>query len=234
MSKIVWDAVGERKYETGVKHGVLYPRVGNAYPKGVGWNGLTSVDISPEGGEANDIWADDTKYLSLRSKENCNGTINAYMYPDEFAECDGSKYVVPGVKIGQQTRKPFGFSFVSTIGNDTEFEDYGFILHLIWGATVSPSQRTYTTINDNPEASELSWEFDTTPVEIGTIEGIDETFKPLAHMEIHSTDFTETAAKAKFDALMEVLYGKDPTTAGGNDGVDPRLPMPKEVIEMLM
>lgn len=231
MSKIVWDAVGERKYETGVKKGVVYPRVGSAYPNGAAWNGLTSVDISPDGGESNDIWADDTKYLSLRSKENCKATINAYTYPDEFAECDGSAFVIPGVKVGQQTRKPFGFSFVSTIGNDTEFEDYGYILHLIWGATAAPSQKTYNTINNDPEATEMSWELDTVPVEVGKINNVE--YKPFAHMEIDSTKFDTTELKTKLTTLEDILYGKDPTTAGGNDGVDPRLPLPAEVISIL-
>lgn len=218
MSKIVWDAVGERKYETGIKKGVLYPQVSGAYPKGVGWNGLTSFEASPDGGEANDFWADDTKYLSLRSRENFKGTLGAYMYPDEFAECDGSAFVANGVKIGQQPRKAFGLSYVSTIGNDTEGEDYGYILHLIWGATVAPSQRTYNTINDNPEPTEMSWEVDTVPTEVGTIGGV--TYKAFAHMEIDSTkaDATQLAA------LEDILYGTENT--------QPYLPLPAAVLAM--
>ena len=146
MSKLVWDAIGERIYETGTKKGVLYPQVNKAYPKGVAWNGLTSVSDSPDGGEANDIWADDIKYLSIRSAENFKATIEAYTYPDEFAECDGSVAVIPGVYVGQQNRRPFGFSYVSTVGNDTDYNDYGYKIHLVWGCTAAPSEKQYQTI----------------------------------------------------------------------------------------
>ena len=216
MSKLVWDATGERLYETGCKKGVLYPQYGSSYPIGVVWNGLTKFTESPDGGEATDIWADDIKYLSIRSRENFKGTIEAYTYPDEFAECDGSAWIIPGVKIGQQTRKPFGFSYVSTVGNDTEYEDHGYIIHLIWGATAAPSSKDYQTINDSPEATSLSWEIDTVPVEIGTING--KTYKPSAHMEIHSLGVDAS----NLATLEAALYGSDNSVA--------HLPSPAEVI----
>lgn len=216
MSKIVWDAVGERLYETGTKKGVLYPQVDGAYPAGVAWNGLTSFSASPDGGEANDIYADDIKYLSLRSTENFKGTIEAYTYPDEFAECDGSAWIVPGLKVGQQVRKPFGFSFVSTKGNDTQLDNYGYIIHLIWNATAAPSEKSYSTINDSPEAITFSWEIDTIPTEVGTINGV--TYKPFAHMEIDSTKVDATL----LGQFEDIIYG----SASGNA----YLPLPASVI----
>ena len=222
MSEIVWDAVGERTYETGTKHGVLYPQVGAAYPKGVAWNGLTAVTESPEGAEANALYADDIKYLNLRSAENFKATIEAYTYPDEFAECDGSIAVVPGVKIGQQARKPFGFSYTTTLGNDTDYEDHGYVIHLVWGATAAPSEKGYQTINDSPEAITFSWEIDTIPVEIGTING--QAFKPSAKMDIDSTKVDA----AKLTSFKAIIYGTN--GEGGSEGTDPRLPLPAEVI----
>lgn len=216
MSKIVWDAIGERLYETGTKKGVLYVQSSGAYPSGVPWNGLTSFSASPEGGEANDIYADDIKYLSLRSTENFKGTIEAYTYPDEFSECDGSAWVVPGLKIGQQVRKPFGFTFVSTKGNDSLLDNYGYIIHLIWNATAAPSEKQYQTINDSPEAITFSWEIDTIPTEIGTINGV--SYKPAAHMEIDSTKVDPTLL-ASFE---DIIYGSANSNA--------YLPLPAAVI----
>lgn len=220
MSKLVWDAIGERTYETGTKKGVLYPQSGTTYPKGVVWNGLTAVTNSPEGAEANALYADDIKYLNLRSAEDFKATIEAYTYPDEFAECDGSAWVATGVKIGQQARKPFGFSYVTTIGNDTEFEDHGYTIHLVWGATAAPSEKAYQTINDSPEAITFSWEIDTIPVEIGTVtvDGVAKTFKPCAHMEIDSTKVDPTLL-ASFE---DIIYGSASSTA--------YLPLPAAVI----
>lgn len=218
MSKLVWDAVGERLYETGTKKGVLYPQSGSTYPLGVAWNGLTAVTESPEGAEATAIYADDIKYLNLRSVEDFKATIEAYTYPEEFAECDGSAWVATGVKIGQQARKPFGFSFVSTVGNDTEYEAHGYIIHLIWGATASPSEKSFQTINDSPEAITFSWEVDTVPVEIGTVGGVE--YKPAAHMEIDS----RLVDPEDLEDLEEILYGTENTS--------PRLPLPAEVIAL--
>lgn len=216
MALLKWDEIGERLYETGTKKGVLYPQVGNAYPKGYAWNGLTAFTESPDGGEATDIFADDIKYISIRSRENFKATIEAYTYPEEFAACDGSAAVAtaPGVHIGQQPRKPFGFSCVTTIGNDTEFEEHGYKIHLVWGATASPTEKNYQTINNDPEAVTFSWEIDTLPVAVSG-------YKPTAHMEIDSTK----ANPAKLKQLEDILYGTATT--------DPRLPLPDEVIEIL-
>lgn len=224
MSKLIWDAIGERLYETGTKQGVLYPQVNGAYPLGVAWNGLTGFTQSADGGEATDMWADDIKYLSIRSTENFKGTIEAYTYPDEFAECDGSAQPIPGVTIGQQNRKAFGFSYVTTIGNDTDYNDYGYKIHLVWGATAAPSEKSYQTINDSPEAITFSWEIDTTPV---VVTG----YKPTAHMEIDSTKFTTQEQKAKLEALEAAIWGTDGT--GSSQGTDPYLPLPDAVIAML-
>ena len=196
MPKLLWDQVGERFYETGVKKGVLYKQASGAYPAGVAWNGLTAVSQSSAGGEANDFYADDIKYLTLRSVENYAGTIEAYTYPDEWAECDGSAAVATGVKISQQPRKAFGLSWVTTIGNDTELDEYGYKIHLVWGATASPSEKSYQTIIDSPEPISFSWEFYTTPVPVTG-------HKATAHMEIDSTKCDAT----KLAALEAVLYG---------------------------
>ena len=203
MSLLKWDQVGERFYETGTKKGVLYPQGANGtYPKGVAWNGLSAVTESPDGAEPTDIYADDIKYLSIRSVENYKGTIEAYTYPDEFGECDGSATLIAGVTIGQQPRKPFGFSWVTTLGNDTSYDDYGYKIHVVWGATASPSEKSYQTINDSPEAITFSWEIDTIPVAV-------KGHKPTAHMEIDSTKVTP----AQLRAIEAVLYGTDDAEA---------------------
>ena len=201
MARLVWDQVGERFYETGTKKGVLYLQSSGTYPSGVAWNGLTAVNESPEGAEANDIYADDIKYLTLRSAENFKATIEAYTYPEEFEECDGSRVVASGVTIGAQPRKSFGFSFVTTFGNDTELDEHGYKIHLIYGATVSPSEKSYQTINDSPEAISFSWEVDTVPIPVTG-------YKPTAHIVINSTKFTGASA-SKLEALEAVLYGTD-------------------------
>lgn len=220
MSKLVWDQTGERLYETGVDRGVLY-LVGassGAYDTGFAWNGLTAVTESPSGAEPTDLYADNIKYLTMRSAETFGATIEAYTYPDEFAECDGSASIATGVVIGQQARKTFGLCYRTTLGNDVDGNDYGYKLHLIYGATASPSEKSYATINDSPEAITLSWEITTTPVNVTGL-------KPTACITIDST-------KADADclaALEEVLYGKDPTGSETGDGVEPRLPLPDEV-----
>ena len=223
MAKLVWDQIGEHTYETGVKKGVLYLQSGNVqqgytYPTGVAWNGLTSVSESPEGGDANDIYADDIKYLVLRGAESFGGTIEAYTYPDEFAECDGSATLVSGVTLGQQPRKTFGFSYVTTLGNDTELNKYGYKIHLIYGASASPSERSYETINDSPEPINFSWEFTTVPV---PVDGHEATSLII----IDSTKFTTEQQKAKLTAFEDILYGGENTTA--------RLPLPNEVKTLL-
>lgn len=218
MSKIVWDKTGERYYETGVKNGVLYLQTNGVYNNGVAWNGLTAVTESPSGAEATALYADDMKYLNLYSAEEFGATIEAYTYPDEFGECDGSKELVEGVTIGQQTRKAFGLCYRTVIGNDTDGEAHGYKLHIIYGAMASPSEKAYATINDSPEAITFSWEVTTTPVNVTGA-------KPTASVVIDSTKADPT----KLAALEVILYGKDPTTRDGNDGVAPRLPLPDEL-----
>lgn len=221
MTKLLWDQTGERRYETGVDRGVLYVPTNGVYGpgSGVAWNGLTTVTESPSGAEANAIYADNIKYLSLYSAEEFGGTIEAYTYPDEFMECDGSLISGGGVNIGQQSRKAFGLSYRSRVGNDTGGSDYGYKLHLVYSATASPSEKAYATINDSPEAITFSWEFTTIPVAITTeINGV--TPKPSAILTIDSTKVDATALAALEDALY------------GTAGADARLPMPDEVIAM--
>lgn len=227
--KLVWDQTGERLYETGVSQGVLYPiQTGGVYTTGVAWNGLSSITESPSGAEASAIYADNIKYLSLMSTEELGGTIEAYMAPDEFAECDGSKELSPGVYAGQQNRKKFGLAYKTLLGNDVDSNDYGYKLHLIYGCLASPSEKGYSSVNDSPEAISLSWEFTTTPVEITTqIDG--KTLKPTSLLTFDSTKVNAE----KLAALEEILFGKDPTTSGGDDGVEPRLPLPDEVIKIM-
>lgn len=214
MSKIVWDKTGERYYETGVKQGVLYPiQTGGVYTKGVAWNGLTAVTESPSGAEATALYADDIKYLNLMSNEEFGATIEAYTYPDEFADCDGSAALAEGVMIGQQKRKTFGLSYKTTVGNDVDGNDYGYKLHLIYGCLAAPSEKAYATINDSPEAITFSWEVSTTPVNV-------EGFKPTSQITIDSTK----ADKAKLEALEKILYG--------DADAEPKLPLPDEVAEI--
>ena len=211
MSKLVWDETSKRLYETGVKKSVLYPQGTNGtYPKGVAWNGLTAVTENPSGAESNPLYADDIKYIDLRSAEEFGATIEAYTYPDEFAVCDGSAEIATGVTIGQQVRKAFGLAYRTTLGNDTEFNDYGYKLHLIYNATASPSEKGYQTINDNPEAITFSWELTTTPIAVTG-------FKPTAAITIDSTKVDA----AKLKSLEDILYG--------TEEADARLPLPDEI-----
>lgn len=222
MARLTWHNSGTRKYEVGVKNGVLYP-IGNdgQYSTGVAWNGLSAVNESPSGAEETKIYADDIKYLGLMSAEEYAATIEAYYYPDEFAECNGEKELVDGVTIGQQPRKKFGFSYVSTIGNEVQGENYGYMLHLVYGCVASPSERNHQTINDSPEASAMSWEVSTTPVEVGTIGGV--AYKPTATLNLDSTKVSSAA----MEAIKDALYGS--ATGTGN----PRLPLPSEVLTII-
>ena len=213
MAKLVWDKTGDRLYETGVKNGVLYIPTAGVYSKGVAWNGLTAVTESPSGAEATALYADDTKYLSLMSAEEFGATIEAYTYPDEFAACDGSAELAGGVMIGQQKRSTFGLCYKTTIGNDTEGNDHGYKLHIIYGALAKPSERAYASINDSPEAITFSWEITTTPVNVTGA-------KPTASLVIDSTK----ADPSKLAALEDILYGKD-----GEPSIEPRLPLPDEI-----
>lgn len=217
MAKLVWDKTGDRLYETGVKNGVLYIPTAGVYSKGVAWNGLTAVTESPSGAEATPLYADDTKYLSLMSAEEFGATIEAYTYPDEFAACDGSAELASGVMIGQQKRSTFGLCYKTTIGNDTDGNDHGYKLHIIYGALAAPSEKAYASINDSPEAITFSWEITTTPVNVTGA-------KPTASLVIDSTK----ADPSKLAALEDILYGKD-----GEPGNEPRLPLPDEIKSLM-
>ena len=213
--KLTWDNIGERFYETGVDRGVLYPvQTGGEYSKGVAWNGLTAVTESPSGAEATAIYADNIKYLNLMSAEEFGATVEAYTYPDEFAECDGSAALTTGVYIGQQSRKTFGLCYRTILGNDVENNDFGYKLHLIYGAMASPSEKSYNTVNDSPEAVTFSWELTTTPVAV-------EGFKPTASVTIDSTKCDAD----KLAALEAILYGSEDAEA--------RLPLPNEVMTIM-
>ena len=207
MSKLVWDQSGKRLYETGVDHGVLYP-------KGVAWNGLTAVTESPSGADVNDIYADNMKYLGLVGAEKFGATVEAYTYPDEFAECDGSVELVKGATIGQQNRKVFGMVYRTVIGNDVDGNEHGYKLHLIYGATAAPSEKAYNTINEDPEAITFSWELSTTPVNVTG-------HKPTASLTIDSTKADPT----KLAELEKILFGDTET--------EPRLPLPDEIAQLL-
>lgn len=212
MTALTWDNVGERLYETGVDHGVLYVQdEDGTYPQGVAWNGLETVTESPTGAEATPTYADNIKYLNLISVETFEGTVEAYTYPDEFAQCDGSESPTPGVAVGQQTRKTFGLSYRTRLGNDIEGTDFGYKLHLIYGATAAPSEKAYATINDSPEAISFSWAISALPVPVTD-------FKPTATMVIDSSKVDATA----LGLLQDMLWG--------SGGGDPHLPLPDEVI----
>lgn len=223
MAKLKWDQTGERLYETGCDRGVLFPvATGGTYGSGVAWNGLSSVNQSPSGAEATAVYADNIKYLDLMSAETFGATVEAYTYPDEFAECDGSATIAQGVTAGQQTRKMFGLSYRTLIGNDTEGTDHGYKIHLVYGAKAAPSERSYSTVNDSPEAATLSWELTTTPVDVPG-------FKPTAHLEIDSTK----ADPEKLKELEAILYGTDAGAEGTPAATEPRLPLPEEVITLM-
>lgn len=213
--KITWDEIGERLYETGVKQAVLYPMSDEGtYDKGVAWNGVTAINEKPSGAETTDLYANDSLYASLQSAEKYGCTIEAYTYPDEFEECDGTKEIAPGVTIGQQARKPFGLTYRTAIGNDIKGTDYGYKLHLMYGCKATPSEKSHGTINESPEASTFSWEVNTTPVNVNG-------FKPTSKLTIDSTK----VGAEKMAAIEKILYG--------SDEVDARLPLPAEVAEIL-
>jgi hypothetical protein len=214
MSKIIWDQTGERLYETGVDHGVLYVMENGEYPKGVAWNGLTAVTESPSGAEATPLYADNIKYLNLMSAEEFGATIEAYTYPDEFMACDGSASVATGVYIGQQARKTFGLAYRTVVGNDVDNNAHGYKLHLIYGALAAPSEKGYSSINDSPEAITFSWEVSTTPVNVTG-------FKPTATVVIDSTKVDAE----KLAALEAVLFG--------SESEDARLPLPDEIVTLI-
>lgn len=224
MGKLVWDESGKKTYETGLDRGVLYPQLATngTYPKGVAWNGLVSVSENPSGAESNKKYADNQVYLNLTSAEEFGCTIEAFTYPDEFAACDGSAEVAVGVVIGQQTRSTFGLCYRTIFGNDTKESDYGYKIHIVYGAKAAPTEKGYQTVNETPEAITFSWEVSTTPVNITG-------FKPSATMIIDSTK----CDPAKLAALETILYGKDATTEPVAPAVDPRLPLPDEIIQLI-
>lgn len=216
MSKLVWDQVGERTYETGVEKCVLFPfdNEKKAYGNGVAWNGVTKVEESPSGGEATAVYANNKQYLNLISAEKFGATLGAYTYPDEFAECDGSKEIAHGVYAGQQSRKTFGLCYKTLIGNDTEGTDHGYAIHFVYGCLASPSGKSYNTVNETPEAGEMSWTLSTTPVDVPG-------FKPTATITVKSTKCT----KEKLAALEELIYGAE--------SKESTLPMPNEIITLV-
>lgn len=212
-----WDETGEKLYETGVDHGVLYPMGENGYGNGVAWNGLTTVTETPSGAEATKLYADNIKYLEIRSAEEFGGTIEAYTYPDEWAECDGSAALATGVYAGQQPRKVFGLCYRTVLGNDVDLDKHGYKLHIVYGCTASPSERSYATINDSPEAITFSWEFSSVPVPVTG-------HKPVSCITIDSTKVDAT----KLATLESILYG-----TGGQTTVAARLPLPAEIVSTL-
>lgn len=219
MSKIVWDQTGERLYETGVDHGVLYIlQDDGTYGAGIAWNGLTAVTESPSGAEDTALYADNIKYINLKSNEEFGATVEAYTYPDEFMQCDGAAELSKGVVLGQQGRRTFALTYRTLVGNDIKGTDYGYKLHIIYGCSASPSEKNYQTVNDSPEAITFSWEINTTPIQV-------EGFKPVASVTIDSTKVDA----AKLAQLEEKLYGKDETSSGAGDGADAALAMPEDL-----
>lgn len=229
MSKLVWDQTGERYFESGISHGVLYPMDNNgAYPEGVAWNGLTGVDENPDGAEEQVLWADNIKYAAFRTPENHKGNIKAYTYPDEWKACDGQKTAgtLTGMTFGQQRRQPFGMCYRSEIGNDTAMDsDDGYILHLDYNSTVSPSSKSRATQNENPDAVEFSWDFSSTPVPVTGVEGVKQT----CTIELNSLKLGAN----KMAAIEAVLYGTDAVSGGSGNGTTARLPLPDEVYDII-
>lgn len=222
MTELKWDSAGERLYETGVDHGVLYiPDNTGAYANGYAWNGLTSVSESPSGAESNPQYADNIKYLNLISAEEFGATIEAFTYPDEFSQCDGTA-LVGGVQIAQQTRKSFGFSYRTLIGNDLVGTDFGYKIHLVYGCQAAPSEKSRSTVNDSPEAATFSWELTTNPVPVAGINAdTGKPYRPTAHVTIDSTKVSASALAE----LEEILYG--------TSSDEPRMPSPEEVLELV-
>lgn len=226
MSRLVWDAAGQHFYETGCDRGVLFPMGANGYDTGIAWNGLTGVTQSPSGGDPSPLWADNIKYANPRAAEEFGGTIEAYTYPEEFEECDGSKSPTPGMTVGQQARKAFGFAYRTRVGNELVGDSLGYKIHVVWNATASPSERSYSTVNDSPEAINFSWEFTTTAVDAG------EGYRPTSLMEFDSTKLPQ----AFMTWLENTLYGVDAVEADAQNNItevaasSPTLPSPAEII----
>lgn len=214
MSKLVWDQTGEKRYETGIEQVALFPQVSGVYQTGVAWNGVTALNLTPSGAEPTALYANNRKYLTLVSVEELGGTIEAYMYPDEFMQCDGSASLAEGVYIGQQTRIPFGLVGKTLIGNDTELNAHGYKLHIVYGALASPSEQAHSTVNDSPEAATMSWEFSTTPIEV-------EGHEPTSYICIDSTKI----APEKLSQIEAMIYG--------SESEEPKLPLPAEIVTIM-
>lgn len=228
MAKLVWDQTGERFYETGVRNVVLYVQNSDGtYGEGVAWNGVTGITESPSGAEATALYADDIKYLNLISNEEFGATIEAYTYPDEFAECDGSASIATGITVGQQARKAFGLCYRTAIGSDTDGNDHGYKLHIIYGCKATPSEKAYATINDSPEAITFSWELSTTPVSFSTKSTGNAVLKPTATITIDSTQVSE----ANMKTLENYLYGTD--AGSGTSATNAQLPLPDTLVGLL-
>lgn len=221
MARVEWDKIGERFYETGVDHGVLYPQSGGAYKNGVPWNGLTNISENPSGAEDNALWADNMKYLNLKSAEEFGLTLECYTYPDEWAACNGESELLEGVTLGQQRRNTFGLSYRTKIGNDTDGEDHGYKIHMVYGCSASPSEKSYATVNDSPEAITFSYEITTTPVNVSGVDSTGKAFKPVSLITVDSTRIGEE----KLKILEDILYGSE-------DG-EARLPLPDELRTLL-
>lgn len=221
MSRIIWDQIGERFFETGVDHGVLYPQKDGAYPTGTPWSGLTNVTFTPSGAEENAYYADNIKYLSIRGAEDFGMTIECYTYPDEWKQCNGESEPATGVVFGQQARNTFGFSCRTLIGNDTDNIDHGYKIHLVYGCSASPSEQSSATVNESVEPGTFSYEVSTIPIPVSTKDPEGNPIKPVAHIYIDSTK----ADKAKLQALEDILYGTEDAEA--------RLPMPDEVLTLM-
>lgn len=232
MPRIKFDQVGERRYETGCDHGVLYSFVDGAYKNGVPWNGLTSVASNPSGAEDTPYYADNIKYFNMKSAEEYGLTIGCFAYPDAFKKCNGELEVVPGMTLGQQNREIFGFSYRSKNGNDVEGQDAGFTIHLVYGCSASPSSKTYNTVNESPEPGEMSYEVSTTPVDVPGKAPNGKPYKPLSEITFESTKLDPD----KLEMLEEILYGSDTSgisTLSSDTEAGPRLPMPEELMELM-
>lgn len=221
MSKLKWDTVGERFYETGVDHGVLYPILNGAYANGTAWSGLTSVAENPSGAENNPFYADNIKYLNIQGAEDFGATVECYTFPDEWAACNGQKELAPGVMIAQQTRRTFGLSYRTKVGNDTDGLDHAYKIHLVYGATASPSPVTYSTVNESPEPNTFSFELSTTAVPVTVTDSEGNKFSAAASLTIDS----RTTDTTKLKALEDILYG--------TDDMEARLPLPDEIFELM-
>lgn len=236
MAKLIWDQDADKHYETGTRDAILFVKGASGYASGVAWNGVTGISEKPGGAEANALYADDIKYLELRSAETFGGTIEAYTYPDAWAECDGSRNIVDGMKIGQQTRKAFGLVYTTVKGDGVDFNDAGDLIHIVYNATASPSERSYKSINESPEAVTFSWEFTTTPIDMPSVtaNNATTTFKKSSLITIDTSKFTGANA-SKLELLKQVLYGTDAVTTGNEttEGTESTLPTPTQVYKIL-